>query len=137
MPTKEVQPSAIEARANVILDRTALEMRELLREMAKELIPFPFFSGSLVQAVEVEPAPAVRSDLGCVVVCPDGELYELILRFQTEGGPFSSGLDVSKDEELRKLDLPPLEYIPYAYGAICELARLLEAKSKPDSPQPS
>ena len=62
------------------LSRTPVSLREQLREVAARVHPFPTFLGrNWLEAVEVEGGP-VDVDRGCVVVCPDGELYELALR---------------------------------------------------------
>jgi hypothetical protein len=57
------------------------------------------------------------------VVCPDGELYELTVNFGPPRVGFVVGIE--REEKVKKLDLPPLEYIPYAYNALAELTRLL------------
>ena len=64
------------------LSRKAEEVRGRLREVAGRVRPFPTFLGrNWLEAVEVELGGGVEGvDRGCVVVCPDGELYELVLR---------------------------------------------------------
>lgn len=118
-----VDPFLQQSYADALLDRTARELSQAIHEMAAALRPFPPFLGlATVQAVEVEPAVR-RPDLGCVVVCPDGELYELKLRLIPGALEIS---DLDQVEEFKELELPPLEYIPYAYQALQVMAKLLQ-----------
>ena len=120
MEHSQLEPWALEAVADAALERTAAQLRDVLRELAGRLQPFPaFMNMTSIQAVEVEPQGLLAPGKGCVVVCPDGELYELNLEFIP--GPL--GLtDIDQVEEFSALDLPPPEYIPYAYAAIKALA---------------
>lgn len=114
------------AKAETLLGSAASELREMLREASVELDPFPFFMGSLsVRAIEAEPGAAAKADRGCVVVCPDGDLYEYSYAVEL-GGLFP---EPSVKEEIRELDLPHQDYIPYAYNALCEITkRIAERK---------
>lgn len=119
-----MDPVVKRAVADAVLERAATELRKLLKELAAAIDPFPGFPNvPSLQAVEVTPGVTSRADRGCVVVCPDGELYELVLRLLP--GPLDTG-GVEPLEELRELDLPPDEYVAYAYAAVRELARVLE-----------
>jgi hypothetical protein len=81
-----------------------------------------------IQAIEIEPQGLRASDRGCVVVCPDGELYELNL--QLIPGPLGVS-DVDQVEEYQALDPSPGEYILYACAAIEALAgRLMSDSSR-------
>jgi len=123
----EKDPLTRRAKADIMLERTASQLRDMLHETAGELDPFPFFMGSFfIRAIEAEPGGATKEERGCVVVCPDGELYEYIYTI-TVGGPFP---EPSRKEETRELDLPPQDYIPYAYNALCEITRLLLEKEE-------
>ena len=128
-----IDPLAKRAAANAALERAsldasdaALEMRTLLAEIAAALDPFPNFMGlSSVQAVEVEPPGGANPQNGCVVVCPDGELRELVLRMIP--APFDMG-GVEQTDEMAELNLPPAEFVAYAHAAVLELLKLLEAQ---------
>ena len=126
MVEKGTDPLTRKAKADALLERNASELREMLHEAAGELGPFPFFPGSFsVRAIEAEPGAAAKADRGCVVVCPDGELYEYIYTVAA-GGPFP---EPSLKEETKELDLPDQDYIPYAYNALCEITKqILERK---------
>ncbi len=111
-------------RADATLGEAAARLKELLQEAASRLDPFPTFYGSLtVRAIEAEPPEGQSSDLGCVVVCPDGELYELEVGFNPS--PFGFSTNMEREEKLTKLDLPTLTYISYAHSALSEVSKLL------------
>ena len=122
MIDKEAEILGRKAKADAVLENTAQELRAILHRAVKDLDPFPnFFDSPFIHAVEAEPGAAARSDVGCVVVCPDGELYEYTFTMSV-AGPYA---DFSRKEDAKKLDLPPRDYIPYAYNAICEVTRLI------------
>lgn len=119
-----IDPLIKSAVADAVMQRASIELNKLLVELAASLDPFPNFMGvSSIQAVEVEPTGVSNPDNGCVVVCPDGELRELVLRMIP--GPFGMG-GVEQTDEMAELDLPPGEYVAYAYTAVQELLKLLE-----------
>lgn len=121
-----VDPIVKLAVAEGVLQRAAAQLDDLLRALAAALDPFPAFmeTGS-VQAVEVDPAGVADPGRGCVVVCPDGRLRELVMRL--EPGPFDVG-GFDRSEELADLDLTPGDYVAYAYAAVVQLAGLLEER---------
>ena len=81
MQYKVVDPPAKRAVADAVIERATLELRSLLQEIAAALHPFPRFAGvASIKAIEVDPHRASNPDNGCIVVCPDGELRELVLR---------------------------------------------------------
>ncbi len=111
------------------VQRLADELHETVAELAGQLVPFPYFLGSTeVRAIEAEPGGAQRADRGCIVVCPDGEMYEFSIKVQAPGGGFDMGL--SRDDSVKRVELPPEDYIPYACHAIKELAALLEEQQQ-------
>ena len=123
------EPRALRGAADAALERTASQLRDILKSLAGQLQPFPaFMNMASIQAVEVEPESLQVSDGGCVVVCPDGELYELSLRVI----PGPTGVaEADQVEEYRPLDLPPDQYIHYACAAIVALAERLGTSSPP------
>ncbi len=129
MGQDQLEAWAHKAVADAALERTASQLRGILKELAGRLDPFPdFMNISSIQAVEVEPDGLQSRDRGCVVVCPDGELYELSL--QVIPGPLGVS-DADQVEEFQPLDIPPQEYIPYAYAAIVALAERMDSTSRP------
>ena len=112
------------AVADAVVERAASQLGEHLRELAAALDSFPsFMGGGSIQAVEVEPSGVSTVDRGCVVVCPDGGLYKLVLHVAP--GPLDlEGVDPV--EEMSALDVSPADYIAYAHAAVKELARILE-----------
>ena len=97
------------------------ELGTLLKNLCEVMEPFPGFMGmSTLQAVELE-MPKQYLDFGCVVVCPDGALYELTLKaipgaFEVEG--------FDQVEELRELSLKPVEFLQLASIAVSSLLEL-------------
>lgn len=125
-PAKRAAADAALARAALDASGASLELRRLLAGIAEALDPFPNFMGlSSVQAVEVEPPSGANPQNGCVVVCPNGELRELVLRMIP--APFDMG-GVEQTDEMAELDLPPAEFAAYAHAAVLELLKLLEAQ---------
>ena len=105
-------------------DRTASQLREVVKSLAGKLRPFPpFIDMTSIQAIEVEVKGLQSPDRGCVVVCPDGEFYQLSLRLIP--GPLGVS-EADQVEELEPLRLPAEEYIPYARAAIEVLRGRLE-----------
>ena len=128
-PSGEVM--ARNAQADALLERTALQMRQLLQEAAAELRPFPPFPGAFfTNAVEVEAGGAENPERGCVVVCEDGELYELKMKInfsEDATDPVSA-----RDEELEMLDdLHPRDYVALAYEALSRITEHLMERSEP------
>jgi len=104
-----------ELRANLILNRTNVELQELLIEIATAVEKFPGFLGmETVQAMEIDPI-AGFPDRGCIVVTPEGLLKELSLSI-LPGASTLGGYEQS--EQLKDLDLPPEEETVYLYRAI-------------------
>ena len=121
-----IDPLMKRAVADAVLERASIELNKLLAELSEALDPFPNFMGvSSIQGIEIEPPGVANPDSGCVIVCPDGQLRELVLRMIP--GPFDMG-GVEQTSELAELDLPPGEYVAYAYAAVQELLMVLERR---------
>lgn len=112
-------------QADVIIDRAAQQLQLLLEEAARELRPFPPFPGAFfTNAVEVNLEGVERSDLGCVVVTEDGDLYELEMKIDFSGEVID--MVQSRDETLKQLDdLHPRDYVVLAYNALSQITELL------------
>jgi hypothetical protein len=118
---------ALKAEADAVLERAAEDLRRLLREAVARLDPFPSFPGAyFTLAVEAEPDAASHAERGCVVVAPDGELYELVMGVELPPGPGEPADPVSmRREEMVKLDLHPRDYVLYAYNALTRVVEIL------------
>ena len=128
MQSNEVDPLIKRAVADAVLERASLELRKLLQELAGSLIPFPIFMDvTSIEAVEVEPHGASNPENGCIVVCPDGELRELVLRMIP--GPFDAG-GMDQVEEVNEPDMTPGEYVAYAHAAVHQLSKILETRQQ-------
>jgi hypothetical protein len=124
--TSEAEALARKAAADRVIERAADQLRELLKDAAAALRPFPPFPGAFfTNAVEVDLEGAERSDIGCVVVADDGELYELEMKIDFGDGDIADPVQ-ARDETLKKLDeLHPRDYIILAYNALTQLTELL------------
>lgn len=116
---------ARKAQADMALERAALQLRQLLEEAAGQLRPFPPFPGAFfTNAIEVEAEAADSPERGCVVVCEDGELYELKMNID-----FSEDVTdpvSARDEKLAKLEeLHPRDYVVLAYEALTRITEQL------------
>ena len=121
-------PMARKTQADLIVERAAEQLRRLLHQAVESLQPFPPFPGAFfTNAIEAEPDAAAGAERGCVVVCEDGELYELQIGVDFDGAALSGFEDpVSlRKEELHKLDLHPRDYVVYAYNAISAVTEKL------------
>lgn len=130
MASSADDPMARKTQADLLLEWTALQLRQLLQEAAARLRPFPPFPGALfTNAIEVEAGPAESPERGCIVICEDGELYELkmSINFSDEvTDPVSA-----RDEKLTKLeDLHPRDYIVLAYEALTRITEHLVERSQ-------
>ena len=123
MPMNEAM--ARKAQADMALERAALQLRQLLEEAAKQLRPFPPFPGAFfTNAIEVESDAAEDSERGCVVVCEDGELYEL--KISIDFSDDQADPVQARDEKLTKLeDLHPRDYVLLAYEALTRVTEHL------------
>jgi hypothetical protein len=126
----ERDPLLRKAQADVVLERTALQLRELLKEACAALDPFPPFPNAFfTNAVECESDAAGDPGRGCVVVCEDGELYELEFGIDHDSVELTGSWDpvTARAETKKKLDLHPRDYIVYAYnGLVAVTEHLLE-----------
>lgn len=137
MASTSDDPMARKAQADLLIERAAMQLRQLLQEAAAELRPFPPFPGSFfTNAIEVE-APGTESpERGCVVVCGDGELYELKMTIDFSDDaqdPVSA-----RDEKLAKLeDLHPRDYVFLASEALNRITELLMERAETEASGPA
>ena len=121
-------PLEYKAEADAALDRLAQRLQRLLQEAAGRLDPFPPFPGAFfTHGIEIE-APGVDSpERGCVVLAPDGELYELEMGQDVTALALDQTDPVAlREERLKKLEnLHPRDYVVYAYSALTRVVELL------------
>jgi hypothetical protein len=128
LPDPTFDPLARKVQADVIVERAAEQLRRLLHDLVEQLDPFPPFPGAFfTYGIEVEPEAAARTDRGCIVVAPDGELYELEMGVDPEGFDPSGYVDpvALRSERLKKIDIHPRDYVVYAHSAITKVAEIL------------
>ena len=125
MVNVQAEAMARKSQADMVLERTALQLRGMLEEAARQLRPFPPFPGAFfTNAIEVEAAGDEALNRGCIVVCEDGELYELEMSVN-----FSDEVTdpvQARDEKLTKLEeIHPRDYIMLAYEALNRITEQL------------
>ena len=120
-------PLALKDEADAALERAAERLRRLLAEAVGALDPFPPFPGAFFSyGIEVEAPGAESPDLGCVVLAPDGELYELRMGQELPALDLELADPVAlRMEELKPLELHPRDYVIYAYNALTRVVELL------------
>ncbi|MGI8926330.1 MAG: hypothetical protein ACR2HN_06750 [Tepidiformaceae bacterium] len=129
---------ARKSQADAVLERAAIQVQQLLQEACAQLDPFPPFPNALfTNAIECDPGPGAGPERGCVVVCEDGELYELEFGIDHDSIELTGSWDpvTARKETKRKLDLHPRDYIVYAYNALVAVTdRLLEREAAKGTP---
>ena len=121
-------PLLRKAQADVVLERTANQLRELLHAAVAELVPFPSFPNAMfTNAIECDPGSAADPDRGCIVVMEDGELYELEMGIDHDAIELTGSWDpvTARKETTKKVDLHPRDYIVYAYNGLIAVTELL------------
>jgi hypothetical protein len=120
-------PLELKAEADALLERAADRLGRLLKEACARLDPFPPFPGAFFSfGIEVEAPGAESPQRGCVVLGPDGGLYELEIGQDLPAFDFEMADPVAlRKEEMKPLDLHPRDYVLYAYNALVRVVGLL------------
>ena len=120
-----MDPSKFRSETDSVLEGCARNLELVSEKVANSLSVFPgFLNMETVQAIEIEPFKD-GPDRGCVVICPDGHLYEFVLEILS--GPESVG-GYQHSDNLKELDLSNIEKIVYLERGI-ELMLCLNDKS--------
>jgi hypothetical protein len=110
-----------------LLEQTATQMGAAVVELAAQLSPFPSFMGmTSLQAIELEPPPDSRTDWGCIVVLPDGEICELEL--EVIPGPVGP-TDVDQVDRFKLLAFSSGDFIHFAAAALRLMGQELERRA--------
>ena len=105
-----MDPSKFRSETDSVLEGCARNLELVSEKVANSLSVFPgFLNMETVQAIEIEPFKD-GPDRGCVVICPDGHLYEFVLEILS--GPESVG-GYQQSDNLKELDLSNIEKIVY------------------------
>jgi hypothetical protein len=120
-------PMEYKDEADAAIERAAARLRTVLIEAATQLDPFPPFPGAFFSyGIEIDVPGATSPDLGCVVLAPDGELYELQMGQELPVVDLEMADPVAlRKEELKPLELLPRDYLLYAYAALATVVELL------------
>ena len=120
-----MDPSKFRSETDSVLEGCARNLELISEKVANSLSVFPgFLNMETVQAIEIEPFKD-GPDRGCVVICPDGHLYEFVLEILS--GPDSVG-GYQHSDNLKELDLSNIEKIVYLERGI-ELMLCLDDKA--------
>lgn len=130
MPDAADDPLTQRALADAIVQRAASQLRDLLKQLAARIDPFPPFPGA-VFAYGIEVEPPSGSDLGCVILGNDGALYEMQLGLDETQTQVGTETAPGRNEELVPLDLPPADFLAYAHRAVQAATDYLERGSPP------
>lgn len=127
MPPRRDDPLEMKYDADAVIERAADRLRAVLQENVARLDPFPPFPGAFFSyGIEIEAPGAESPERGCVVLGEDGEFYELKMGNELPAFDIEVNDPVAmRSEELKPLELHPLEYIVYAYTAITKVAEIL------------
>ena len=120
-----MDPSKFRSETDSVLEGCARNLELVSEKVANSLSVFPgFLNMETVQAIEIEPFIG-GPDRGCVVICPDGHLYEFVLEILS--GPESVG-GYQHSDNLKDLDLSFIQKIVYLERGI-ELMLCLDDKA--------
>ena len=128
MLSSPFDPLTLKLQADASLEELAQSLRQLLQQAVQHLDPFPPFPGAFfTYGIEVEAPGSESPQQGCIVLAPDGELYELVMGQEVPVlGEEIADPVAMRSEELKKLgDLHPRDYILYAYNALVKVIELL------------
>ena len=134
MPRRDEDPLELKYDADAVVERAADRLRAVLQDAVARLDPFPPFPGAFFSfGIEIE-APGVESpDRGCVVLGEDGEFYELQMGNELPAFELEIADPVAmRKEELKPLEMHPLEYVVYAHAAIARVAEILLERAADD-----
>jgi hypothetical protein len=127
-------PLRSKREADVVLQRAADQLHEILVDACLRLRPFPPFPNAFfTNAIECDPVGAGDPEMGCIVVGEDGELYELRIGIDREAIELTGSWDpvTARKEEKVRVDLHPRDYLVYAYnGLMAVVEHLAEAEEQ-------
>jgi hypothetical protein len=133
VPRSADDPLELKSEADLVLERAAARLHEILQEAVRRLDPFPPFPGAFFSyGIEIE-APAL-ADTGCVVLGPDGELYELKMGQDVPMfDPEMADPVALRKEEMHPLELHPRDYLVIGYNALVRVVELLLEREWPSA----
>ncbi|MGE0133512.1 MAG: hypothetical protein AB7L91_04385 [Dehalococcoidia bacterium] len=119
-------PLQHQAHADLIVQRAAEQLRNVLRTVATQIRPFPEFPGSFFSyGIEVEADEA--SGRGCIVLGEDGELYELLIGLDVAEVATGDPAAMRSEERVLLEDLPQATYVALAHRAVTAAVEYLLA----------
>ncbi|KAA1295603.1 MAG: hypothetical protein EGP10_02500 [SAR202 cluster bacterium] len=98
------------------------QLTDILERLCLSIDPFPGFMGmQTIKAIELDPIDN-NSDIGCIVVTPEGKICELQLNLIP--GPAELG-GYEQDEKFNEIDLSTSERFVYISRAIEEVSKFI------------
>lgn len=127
-------PLQHQAHADLIVQRAADQLRNLLRNLATQIRPFPEFPGSFFSyGIELDVNEA--DGRGCIVLGEDGELYELLIGLDVAEVATGDPAAMRSEERVLLEDLPPATYVAYAHKAVTAAVEYLLAHPTEPAPE--
>ena len=131
MPSAPLDPLDLRSQADGLLQEAGERLHQMLREAVQYLDPFPSFPGAFFTlGIEVEPPEAMSRERGCVVLAPNGDLYELVIGQDLEA--MAQGITDPVELRTEELKVPenfhPREYILYAHTALMKVLELIQER---------
>jgi len=128
-------PLQHQAHADLIVQRAADQLRQLLKTLAAQIKPFPEFPGTFFSyGIEVD--TGMSSEQGCIVLGEDGELYELLIGLDVSQVASGDPAAMRSEERILLEDLPPATYVAYAHRAVTAAVEYLLAQQTSGASQP-
>lgn len=123
-------PLQHQAHADLIVQRAAGQLHNLLQNLTAQIRPFPEFPGSFFSyGIEVETDDA--GGRGCIVLGEDGELYELLIGLDVAEVATGDPAAMRSEERIPLQGLPPAAYVAYAHRAVTAAVDYLLAHQPP------
>ena len=125
MVQDNLNPAVQQAIAETVITQTGSELHSIIKRLIEKVQPFPTFPEMpSIQALEILPSGIKDAERGCIVLCNDGEFYELTIRTIPGTPSLGGGFDHIEEYESHKLSTG--DYVAYAYVAIKQLTQLIQ-----------
>ena len=125
MVQDNLNPAVQQAIAETVITQTGSELHSIIKRLIEKVQPFPTFPEMPgIQALEILPSGIKDAERGCIVLCNDGEFYELTIRTIPGTPSLGGGFDHIEEYENHKLSAG--DYVAYAYVAIKQLTQIIQ-----------
>jgi hypothetical protein len=119
-------PMVRKALADRAIEEAVVRLEGLLKEAVADLDPFPSYPGAFFTlGIEADIAAAGPPGLGCVIVQPDGELYELRMGVDMDNIDSPDPVAMREEKTVKLDDLHPLDRLLYLAAALNAVTEVL------------